>query len=138
MTDYQRIKIFIEYLKNERIVRNQRDFVERIGGNYSVVSEILSGKRRISERFIRTILEAFPFLSEKWIYKEEGEMITRENLFEDNKDLRKLIDANSSLAESVAKLVETNSKLAERILLLSESKGGIAQLEENAKCVAAK
>jgi len=75
MSDNLRIKSIVDFLKNEKIIRNQRDFVERIGGNYSVVSEIISGKRKISERFVDNICEAFPFISKKWILNEEGEMI---------------------------------------------------------------
>jgi hypothetical protein len=55
-------------------------------------------------------------------------------------DLKKLIDANASLAASVAKLAETNSKLAEKILELSDTnaKGAVVRMEENAGCAVAK
>lgn len=141
MTDNQRIKSVVDYLKKEKKIRNQRDFVERIGGNYSVVSEIISGKRKVSERFVGTICETFPFISHDWIINEEGEMIIEVPALEnDESDLKKLIDANASLAASVAKLAETNSKLAEKILELSDTnaKGAVVRMEENAGCAVAK
>lgn len=140
MTDNQRIKAVVDYLKKEKIIRNQRDFAERIGGNYSVVSEIISAKRKISERFVRNICDAFPYISQKWILEEDGEMIIEVPVANKDNDLRKLIEANASLADSVAKLADTNSKLAERILELSETnaKGDVVRMEENAGCAVAR
>lgn len=143
MTDNQRIKSVVDYLKKENKVRNQRDFAERIGGNYSVVSEILSGKRKISERFIRTICETFPYISHDWIINEEGQMIVEINESQNNdsdSDLKKLIDVNASLAASVAKLAETNSKLADKVLELSNTnaRGAVVRMDENAECAVAK
>lgn len=75
MTDKERFEALLEYLKKEKIVRNQQDFVERIGENRSVVSTYANGKRGFSNAFINRVHKTFPFISEKWLESGEGEMI---------------------------------------------------------------
>ena len=138
MIDNQRIKYVVDYLKAEKKIRNQRDFAERIGEHYSLLSEIISGKRKINERFVNSLCNTYPFISRKWITNEEGEMIIEVQETENNEsNIKKLIDANTSLAASVAKLAETNSKFAERILELSEGKKDVVRMEDNAECAVA-
>lgn len=72
---------------------------------------------------------------------EEGEMIIEVPALEnDESDLKKLIDANASLAASVAKLAETNSKLADKILEMSNTnvKGAVVQMDGDAGCAVAR
>lgn len=75
MSDSQRIKDLIEYLKSEKIIRNQQDFVERIGENRTVVSSYANGKRHFSDVFVLRVIEAFPFVSKKWLQNGEGDML---------------------------------------------------------------
>ena len=44
MSANQRIKILISYLKDNKKIRNQQDFVERIGSDKSTVSQIINEK----------------------------------------------------------------------------------------------
>lgn len=76
MSDSKRIKVLIEYLKKEKIIRNQQDFVERIGENRTVVSSYVTGKRHFSDVFILRIVDAFPFVSKKWLKGEDVDMLT--------------------------------------------------------------
>lgn len=141
MNDSQRIKAVVDYLKTEKIIRNQRDFAERINDNYSVVSEIMSGRRNVSERFISKITEAFPCVSREWILHETGDMIIEVKAPEsNNEEIRVLIHTNFSLADSVAKLADTNSRLADKILELTSItiKKDVVQADDDVGCVGAK
>lgn len=68
----------IEYLKVNKVIRNQQDFVERIGYNKSTVSQILNGKVQVSDKFFNTIAETFPFIDRHWLHTGEGKMIKEE------------------------------------------------------------
>lgn len=72
---YQRLKDVLEYLKNEKIVYNQQDFVIRLGDNPSSVSEMLRGKRPIGYRFIQRLCKTFPMISSNWVKDGSGEMV---------------------------------------------------------------
>ncbi len=130
MSANERVKILIGYLKSNKIIRNQQDFVERIENNASVVSEILSNKRGVSEKFVRSINNAFSFISTKWIMTGEGEMIMSEpetirsiQKNEERTDINRLIETNASLAQSVSKMAETNAILASKIIELTSLLG---------------
>ena len=81
---HQRIKKVIGYLKDSKLIRNQQDFVERIGYDKSSVSLILNGKRPVSKQFVYSITEAFPFVSGSWIEDESGPMIVADPAVVDN------------------------------------------------------
>ena len=78
MFDNHKLKEVVTYLKEAKIIRNQQQFVELINGNRTVVSEIITGKRLMSERFIHKVCDVFPIISVNWFLKDEGQMINRE------------------------------------------------------------
>ena len=74
--DNQRIKMVVDYLKNNRYIRNQQDFTERIGSDKATVSQVLNNRINIPNNMFASIADAFPFISSEWMRTGEGEMVT--------------------------------------------------------------
>lgn len=70
-----RFKESFEYLKGQRRVFNASDLASITGKQKSYISELLSGKRVISEQFVLKYTQCFPELSPTWILKGEGQML---------------------------------------------------------------
>lgn len=73
--DNQRIKKVVDYLKNNRYIRNQQDFTERIGSDKATVSQVLNNRINIPNNMFVSVVNAFPFVSEDWMRTGEGEML---------------------------------------------------------------
>ena len=68
----ERFTAAIDWLKKNRIILSQVEFAERAHFNPSQISEMLNGKRKISERTIHKISAAFPEISNAWLLTGEG------------------------------------------------------------------
>ena len=79
-TKNQRVIDVINYLKEKRTVRNQQDFVERIGSNKSTVSGIVTGKREATQNVLKAIADSFPEISLEWLLTGEGDMLKAANI----------------------------------------------------------
>ena len=79
MIDNQRIKELVSFLKESKRIRNQQDFVERIGSDKSTVSQILSGKLSVPNNMFEKICNAFPGISQSWLLTGEGNMLKEGN-----------------------------------------------------------
>ena len=75
MIDNQRIKELVSFLKENKRIRNQQDFVERIGSDKSTVSQVLSGKLSIPNNMFDKIYNAFPDISQSWLLTGEGPIL---------------------------------------------------------------
>ena len=71
----ERLKIFVNFLIVNLIVRSQADFASKIGVARSQFSEILSGKRKITEKLVNKIHDLYPNLNKEWLTTGEGEML---------------------------------------------------------------
>lgn len=69
----ERLKKVLAELKSRRFIRNQQEFVERIGYNKSSVSQILNGKTPLSKQFVLKVCEVFPELNKDYLLYGEGE-----------------------------------------------------------------
>ena len=84
--DNERFIYLVSYLKENRYIRNQQDFTERVKSDKSTVSQIMNNKIAIPNKMFANILNAFPFISLEWLITGEGEMLrnstvsTRDNL----------------------------------------------------------
>ena len=76
----QRVIDVINYLKEKRTVRNQQDFVERIGSNKSTISGIVTGKREATQNVLKAIADSFPEISLGWLLTGEGDMLKTANI----------------------------------------------------------
>ena len=75
MIDNQRIISLVSFLKENKRIRNQQDFVERIGSDKSTVSQILGGKLSVPNNMFEKIHNAFPDISLSWLVTGEGDML---------------------------------------------------------------
>ena len=60
MEENQRFRNVITSLKENKRVRNQQDFVERIGSDKTTISQIVNNKIMIPNNLFAKIKEAFP------------------------------------------------------------------------------
>lgn len=75
MTDSERLKQAFVYTKNQRYVRNQQDFTERLGIDKASMSQMINGHRSIANEVFTKIANTFPFFSINWLLTGEGEML---------------------------------------------------------------
>lgn len=75
MTDSERLKQAFVYTKNQRYVRNQQDFTERLGIDKASMSQMINGHRSIANEVFTKSANTFPFFSINWLLTGEGEML---------------------------------------------------------------
>lgn len=78
MTDNKRLREVLDYLIQNKVVRNQQDFTERLGEHKGIVSNLLTDKRPYTQRFVNKVCEAFPMISDYWLLTGNGFMINTE------------------------------------------------------------
>lgn len=71
----QRLREVVNFLKEQRKVLSDGEFADKIDVGRSQLSEVMSGKRKVSERYILKLLTKFPEISEKWLRTGEGDML---------------------------------------------------------------
>lgn len=126
----QRIKVLIEELKSQRKIYSQADFAKEVGIGVVQLSEIVSGKRKVSEYYINKILTRFPEINKEWLCSNKGEMLKNSASAqnhsvsiagEDIKENRINVNTDDTIARLIAevaaqrrvteKLLEQNSEL---------------------------
>lgn len=70
-----RFKTSVDYLKEHRRIFNASDLAKITGKQKSYISELLSGKRTLSEQFVLKYTQCFPEISSMWLLEGKGEMI---------------------------------------------------------------
>lgn len=75
--DNERFITLVSYLKENRYIRNQQDFTERVKSDKSTVSQIMNNRITIPNKMFVNILSAFPFISPEWLLTGEGEMLKK-------------------------------------------------------------
>lgn len=142
MTDTERLKDCIFYLKKNKIIRNQQEIATETGYGYTTISEYLNEKTPISEKFINLFSKSFGFNPE-WIISGEGKMrsgaipvyeppdpnpppgITYDQHKEaDLHRLEEIVEdmkrVNRELVSQASILIETNRENAKAILIHAE------------------
>lgn len=71
----QRLKILIDELKKRRDILSQAELAEIVGISRTQFSELVTGKRQISDKTVHKITQAIPELNEEWFRTGEGEML---------------------------------------------------------------
>ena len=71
----QRLKEIVEELKNQRNVYSYADFARIVDIPRGDLSQMMSGKRKVSKRCVSNLLANFPEINDKWILTGEGEML---------------------------------------------------------------
>ena len=75
MTENERLATAIKFLIESKKVRNQQEFVERIGSNKTDISLFKNGNKKITNGLFAKISNAFPCLSYEWLENGVGDMV---------------------------------------------------------------
>lgn len=71
----KRIKDVLEWLKSSDLYRSNREIAERMGYNPSMVSQIITGRSAVTQKFVRSLCSVCSRINFDWIWLGEGEMI---------------------------------------------------------------
>jgi plasmid maintenance system antidote protein VapI len=121
----QRLKIVITELRKRKKVYSQAEFAEIVGISRTQFSEIVTGKRKLSDRAIHKIIAAIPDINEDWLRTGEGEMLKSYLANADNHSISiageevKENKINVNTDETIAMLVAevaAQRKLTEKVL----------------------
>lgn len=77
MIDNHRFKALLVYLKENKHIRNQQDFTERIGSHKTTISLIANNRSSIPNNLFEKIEAAFPFINVEWLLTGEGDMLKK-------------------------------------------------------------
>lgn len=72
-----RFKKSVEYLKKQRRIYNATDLANITGKQKSYISELMTGKRSLSEHFVRDFTSNFPEISMEWLLTGSGDMLKK-------------------------------------------------------------
>lgn len=75
LSENERVKIVLDFLKKSKKIRNHQQFIEEIGSNKSIISRIINKKLKVSNNLLYKIKEKYPELSLNWLLTGEGEML---------------------------------------------------------------
>jgi plasmid maintenance system antidote protein VapI len=121
----QRLKIVIAELRKRKKVYSQAEFAEIVGISRTQFSEIVTGKRKLSDKAIHKIIAAIPDINEDWLRTGEGEMLKSYLANADNHSISiageevKENKINVNTDETIAMLVAevaAQRKLTEKVL----------------------
>lgn len=109
----QRVKELISVLKEQRKIYSQTDFANEVGIGVVQLSEMVSGKRKMSEYYINKILTRFPEINKKWLIAGEGDMMKNIESSQDNSPV--LADNHSTAVNGYQNMVNSDSTIAKLI-----------------------
>ena len=121
----QRVKELIKELKKLRIIHSQADFANETGIGVVQLSEIVSGKRKVSSYYVNKILTRFPDINRSWLLNGDGEMLKSHSASAENhsisiageeiKENRINVNTDENIAMLVAE-VAAQRRLTEQVL----------------------
>ena len=124
----QRLREVVNFLKKQRKVLSDGEFADKIDVGRSQLSEVISGKRKFSERYVLKLLTSFPEISEQWLRTGEGEMLKNTSysqnvsptvLADDHSTAiagnKNVVNADQTIAMLVAEVAEQR-RLTERVI----------------------
>ena len=121
----QRLKVLINELKRQRKILNQAELAQIAGISRTQFSELVTGKRKISDKAIHKIASSFPEINEKWLLTGEGEMLKNTSAVaeshsisiagEEIKENKINVNADETIAMLIAE-VAAQRRLTEKVL----------------------
>lgn len=124
----QRLKEIVDELKNQRKVYSYADFARIVDIPRGDLSQMMSGKRKVSKRCVSNLLANFPEINEKWLNIGEGEMLVKPSYSQDNSPTvladdhstaiagnKNVVNADQTIAMLVAE-VAAQRRLTEKVL----------------------
>ncbi|MDR2066145.1 MAG: hypothetical protein LBP85_10625 [Prevotellaceae bacterium] len=124
MNENERFTEVLNYLIENKKVRNQQEFTEKVGSNKTTVSQIKNGETKIPNNLFGKITEAFPIISFDWLKKGEGEML---------KDVNNINSVNGNGNTSVAGNGNqiTNANITELLEMLRISQNQLSESQSH-------
>ena len=80
----QRFKEIADELKNQRKVYTYADLARILDVPRGDLSQMMSGKRKVSKRCVSNLLANFPEINEDWFLTGEGEMLKNTSAIAEN------------------------------------------------------
>lgn len=80
----QRFKEIADELKNQRKVYTYADLARILDVPRGDLSQMMSGKRKVSKRCVSNLLANFPEINEDWLLTGEGEMLKNTSAVAEN------------------------------------------------------
>jgi plasmid maintenance system antidote protein VapI len=121
----QRLKTLVAELRKHKKVYSQAEFAEIVGISRTQFSEIVTGKRKLSDKAIHRIITALPEINEDWLRNGAGEMLKSNSANAENHSISiageeiKENKINVNTDETIAMLVAevaAQRKLTEKVL----------------------
>jgi predicted transcriptional regulator len=121
----QRLKTLVAELRKHKKVYSQAEFAEIVGISRTQFSEIVTGKRKLSDKAIHRIITALPEINEDGLRNGAGEMLKSNSANAENHSISiageeiKENKINVNTDETIAMLVAevaAQRKLTEKVL----------------------
>lgn len=121
----QRLRKVVNELKNQRKVYSDADFARIVDIPRGDLSQMMSGKRKVSKRCVSNLLAEFPEINEEWLMTGEGEMLKNTSAVaeshsisiagEEIKENKINVNADETIAMLIAE-VAAQRRLTEKVL----------------------
>lgn len=121
----QRLRNVVNELKNQRKVYSDADFARIVDIPRGDLSQMMSGKRKVSKRCVSNLLAEFPEINEEWFMTGEGEMLKNTSAVAENhsisiageeiKENKINVNADETIAMLIAE-VAAQRRLTEKVL----------------------
>ena len=121
----QRLRKVVNELKNQRKVYSDADFARIVDIPRGDLSQMMSGKRKVSKRCVSNLLAEFPEINEEWFMTGEGEMLKNTSAIaeshsisiagEEIKENKINVNADETIAMLIAE-VAAQRRLTEKVL----------------------
>jgi plasmid maintenance system antidote protein VapI len=109
----QRLRKVVNELKNQRKVYSDADFARIVDIPRGDLSQMMSGKRKVSKRCVSNLLAEFPEINEEWLMTGEGEMLKNIDSSQDNSPV--LADNHSTAVNGYQNIVNSDPTIAKLI-----------------------
>lgn len=137
MAGNNRLKELLNYLIDNRFVRNQEELAQITGIIKSTISQLCSGKRELNEQYVRRICKQFPFVNQEWLLEGDGEMLLAAEPSPASSTGGDVVTMPREVFEQITKLTETVLSQQRTIeTLTNEIKKEAAPTGDAAKCAA--
>ena len=102
----ERVRKVIKWLISERVVLYQKDVAKRMNYNASVMSNLLNGNGRITDRFIERLCDIDTRLNPDWIRTGNGDMLEESH---DN-NIKEVTDVETFDVAALLRIIEGQTK----------------------------
>lgn len=102
----ERVRKVIKWLISERVVLYQKDVAKRMNYNASVMSNLLNGNGRITDRFIERLCDIDTRLNPDWIRTGNGDMLEESH---DN-NIKEVTDVETFDVATLLRIIEGQTK----------------------------